>query len=167
MSNLQVLKPMIMKSPLLLMSCLVFSILIIGCGSEQKENHLTERNIKGDVKSVINKEYDAIERFGEIEKESINSWYDIAFNEEGNPVEEISYDSDGSISLKYTYEYDEEGNQVEYVSYNSEGSISYINTREFIYDHEGNWKRTVRYSKGSFGKQEAQWLQESEYEYYD
>ncbi len=114
-----------MKSPLLLMSCLVFSILIIGCCSEPKENHLTERNIKGDVKSIIEKEYDAIERFGEIEKESINSWDDIAFNEEGNPVEEISYDSDGSIDWKFTSEYDEEGNQVETIWYNSDGSISW------------------------------------------
>ena len=132
---------MIMKSPLLLMSCLVFSILIIGCGSEQKENHLTEQNIKGDVKSVIEKEYDAIERFGEIEKESINSWYDIAYNEEGNQVERIFYDSDGCISTNFTY--------------------------EFIYDNQGNWTRYTKYSTGSFGKKEAKWLREREYEYYD
>ena len=160
-----------MKSPLLLMSCLVFSILIIGCGSEQKENHLTEqkenhlteRNIKGDVKSVIEKEYDAIERFGEIEKESINSWYDIAFNEEGNQVEWISYDSDGSIDSKWTSEYDEEGNQVEKITYDSDGSLTLKYTYEYDeYDKEDNWTSKITFEDGVATK-----ITEREFEYYD
>ena len=142
------------------MSCFVFSILITGCSSEQKENYLTENNIKGDVKSFTYKTYDAIERFGEIEKESINSWDDIAYNEEGNKVERISYDSDGSIDFKLTYEYDEEGNQVERIWYGSDGSISSKITSE--YDEEGNWTSLITFKDGVATK-----ITEREFEYYD
>ena len=56
------------------MSCFVLSIFITGCSSEQKENDLTEYNLKGDVKSIIYKGYSATVRFGEIEKD--NGQYD-------------------------------------------------------------------------------------------
>jgi hypothetical protein len=131
------------------------SILIIGCDSEQKENSLTEQNIKGDVKSISATTYKAIERFGEIEKDSIALSFGFDYNEEGNQVGQIYYNSDGSLGGKSTYEYDEEGNQVESTAYNSDGNISWKSTYE--YDEEGNqvesifsWPEEVIYYKHTY-----------------
>jgi hypothetical protein len=60
-----------MKSRLLLISGFVFSILIMGCDSEQKDNNLTQASVEVDVKSLSEKAYDDTERFGNIEKDSI------------------------------------------------------------------------------------------------
>ena len=73
-----------MKSRLLLMSCFVFNILIMGCDSEQKDNDLKRFNIKGNVKSIKTISYDVLEMFGEIAIKTMTTGSDTYFNEEGN-----------------------------------------------------------------------------------
>lgn len=131
-----------MKSPLLIMSCFVVSVLIMGCESEQTENTLSRLNIKGDVKSYINKTYDVTIKFGEIEKESIRFYWVRNFNEEGNEVESIFYNSDGSLSTKDIFKYDEEGNLLELITYKSDGSFDIKSTMK--YDEEGNEVEYIR-----------------------
>jgi hypothetical protein len=133
-----------MKSPLLLIACLFFSILITGCSSEQKENYLTNFKIKGKVKSLVKKEYKAIERFGEVEKESIIYSDEIRFNLDGNPVEGIHYNSDGGIDRKSTYEYDLDGDKVESTAYDSDGGIDGKST--YGYDEDGNEVERIDYN---------------------
>ena len=143
-----------MKSQLLFIACLFFSILITGCSSEQKENYLTNFKIKGKVKSLVIKEYKAIERFGEVEKESIINSDEIHFNLDGNPVEEIHYNSEGDVDVKSTYEYDEEGDKVESTTYNSVSGIE--NKVTYEYDDDGNEVESITYnSDGSIERKFA------------
>ena len=140
-----------MRSPLLLLPSVVISIFITGCSKEQKENDLTKFNIKGDVKSIKYRAYDATVRFGEIEKENRKYYDEAYFNDEGNQVETIFYNPDGGINWKYTYEYDEEGNNVRVIEYKSDGSINSKYTSE--YDEEGNQVGMIKYkSDGSIDR---------------
>ena len=149
-----------MKLRLQIVLGFVFALLIMGCNSKQKENDLTKNDIKGDVKSIIEERHSATVRFGEIEKETRKSYYEVDFNEDGNLKVISSYDSDGSVDGKRTFEYDEEGNKVEEIEYNSDGSIDYKYTYE--YDEEGNLEEEIRYdSDGSiFGKDKFEYDEE-------
>ena len=159
-----------MKSQLLFIACLFFSVLITGCSSEQKENYLTRNKIKGDVKSLISKSYDVTTKLGEIEKESIIQWYQDAYNSDGSiDKDTYEYDENGnkvdvSFNGKETYEYNEEGNVVEMTFYNSDGSVNSKITNEYDEegDEEGNWTHRIIFNDGV-----ATSLVEREFEYYD
>ena len=105
----------------------------------EKKNDLTEENLKGKVKSIKETPYEAVEKFGQIEKgDMLNTYFTIftIYNKKGNTIEENDYNSDGSLFSKFTYKYDEKGNIIEKNDYDSDGSLNYKTT--YKYDEKGN-----------------------------
>lgn len=135
----------------LMLSILVF----VGCSQKQKPNtSISENNLNGPVKSIIELNYDAQDRFGELVliREHRGFFLDDGgryeyFNKSGNIYESGSIDSDGNKGLYWTdkydglgnkieskfdivntltlYKYDEKYNIIEECEYDSSGSISF------------------------------------------
>ena len=107
----------------------------------EKKNDLTEENLKGKVKSIKENTYEAVEKFGKIEKGNV--FYDgfsspstIIYNEKRDKIEQNNYNSDSRLDSKTTYKYDEKGNNIEKNNYYSDGSLNYKTT--YKYDEKGN-----------------------------
>ena len=141
---------------------LFLALIIVACGNETKKNDLTESNLYGKVKSLTSKEYEVIEKFGEITKgEILYRNYKVKYDDKGDETESSSYNSDGSLVFKTIYEYDDKGNETESSRYNSDGSLDFKNTYEYEFDNKGNWINVIIYSKGV-----ATGIQEREIVYY-
>ena len=117
----------------------ILSVLrLVSCKQSEKKNDLTKENLKGKVKSIKETTYEAVEKFGQIEKGDVLYDRDFSFtiyDKNGNKIEKNYYFSDGLYS-KYTYKYDKKGNTIEINNYNSNGSIHEKYT--FKYDEKGN-----------------------------
>ena len=124
----------------------ILSVLcLVSCNQSEKKNDLTEENLKGKVKSITENTYEAVEKFGQIEKGDVlvdssavytdDGRFKI-YNEKGNKIEENYYNSNGSLIYKNTYKYDEKGNIIEENYYNSNGRL-YSKTT-YKYDEKGN-----------------------------
>ena len=126
----------------------ILSVLrLVSCKQSEKKNDLTEENLKGKVKSIKETLYEAVDKFGQIEKGNV--LYDAftfpftIYDEKGNKIEENDYDSDGRLDSKTTYKYDEKGNIIEENDYDSDGRLDskYI----YKYDEKGNKIEENRY----------------------
>ena len=86
------------------------------------------------------KKYDAIDRFGKVQKESMLESTVAEYNEEGRMIvfEGIKYALDGSIQLRGTYKYDAEGNEAEHIHYDSIGSNYVKKTVVSLFMHTVN-----------------------------
>ena len=148
----------------------ILSVLcLVSCNQSEKKNDLTEENLKGKVKSITENTYEAVDKFGQIEKGDIlvdssavytdDGRFKI-YNEKGNKIEENYYNSNGRLYSKTTYKYDEKGNMIEDNFYDSDdGSLIYKNTykydekgnkiEEYHYDEDGkfNYKYTYKYDE--------------------
>ena len=125
----------------------ILSVLyLVSCNQSEKKNDLTEENLKGKVKSITENTYEAVDKFGQIEKGNVlvdssavytdDGRFKI-YNEKGNKIEENYYNSNGRLYSKATYKYDEKGNMIEDNFYDSDdGSLIYKNT--YKYDEKGN-----------------------------
>lgn len=110
-------------------------ILLVSCIGNQRENSLSEANIKGKVKTLTTYQYDASEKFGQAQKEKLRFTTTNFYNEEGNLTEQnLSYLPSGEITQKRIYEYDEQGNAL-VKDYNKDGKHQY--TYKYIYDKNG------------------------------
>ena len=128
----------------------ILSVLcLVSCNQSEKKNDLTEENLKGKVKSITENTYEAVDKFGQIEKGDVLYDRDFSFtiyDKNGNKIEYISYDSDGRLDSKYTYKYDENGNMIEDNSYDSDG-LYYKYT--YKYDEKGNEIECISYDSDS------------------
>ena len=142
---------------------------LVSCNQSEKKNDLTEENLKGKVKSITENTYEAVEKFGQIEKGDVlvdssavytDDGHFKIYNEKGNKIEENYYNSNGRLYSKTTYKYDEKGNMIEDNFYDSnDGSLIYKNTykydekgnkiEEYHYDEDGkfNYKYTYKYDE--------------------
>ena len=111
----------------------------------EKKNDLTEENLKGKVKSITENTYEAVDKFGQIEKGDVlvdssavytDDGHFKIYNEKGNKIEENYYNSNGSLIYKNTYKYDEKGNNIEEYHYDEDGKFNYKYT--YKYDEKGN-----------------------------
>ena len=115
-------------------------LILFGCNHNNVKNDLKEANLLGNVKSVRQTSFKALEKFGKLTKGDRYGYGDgdgyVLYNDEGNIIEQNEYNSDGSLSFKHTYTYDNKGNMIEQNRYNSDGSLSkkYTST----YDNKGN-----------------------------
>ena len=133
----------------------ILSVLcLVSCNQSEKKNDLTEENLKGKVKSITENTYEAVDKFGQIEKgdvlvDSSAVYTDYGrfkiYNEKGNKIEENRYDSDGSLDFKDTYKYDEKGNKIEINNYNSDGRLDSKTTYKYEYDKNNNWTQRIEY----------------------
>ena len=158
----------------------ILSVLcLVSCNQSEKKNDLTEENLKGKVKSITENTYEAVDKFGQIEKGDVlvdssavytDDGHFKIYNEKGNKIEENYYNSNGSLIYKNTYKYDEKGNKIEENYYNSNGRL-YSKTT-YKYDEKGNmiednfydsddgsliYKNTYEYDKNN------NWTQRIEY----
>ena len=135
----------------------ILSVLcLVSCKQSEKKNDLTEENLKGKVKSITENTYEAVDKFGQIEKGDV-SYYAYAvtiYNEKGNKIEENHYNSYGMLYEKYTYKYDENGNNIEECHY-EDGILSKKHT--YKYDENGNniQKRRYYYKNGKFNSKSS------------
>lgn len=96
---------------------------------------LSDENITGKVKTLIESHYSASEIFGEVTVDSMKYMSIYKFNNSGK-VEELSmYGSDGKILNRYTFEY-ENGNRVSEKQYSSTGEL--VVERKSNYDKHNN-----------------------------
>ena len=112
------------------------------CQNVKVENDWTRNQLQGKVMSYSEFSYEAIDRFGKIEKgkRKRNSSYENdeqrKYDEKGNLIEKIIYKLDSSLYEKLTCTYDEKGKVIEVNMYKSDGSLSYKST--YKYDEKGN-----------------------------
>lgn len=139
--------------------------------SKKIKNDLEERNLKGNVKIVIERAYEVFEKFGESEYKLqgtyeyhfdkngnltlIDENYTQVFNREavkyetftykydknGNILEKNEYNSNGYLNTKIKNKYDEIGNMIQSSFYNSNGELE--QTYTFQYDKKGNEIRNI------------------------
>ena len=118
---------------------------LVSCNQSEKKNDLTEENLKGKVKSITENTYEAVDKFGQIEKGDVlvdssavytDDGHFKIYNEKGNKIEENYYNSNGSLIYKNTYKYDEKGNKIEEYHYDEDGKFNYKYT--YKYDEKGN-----------------------------
>ena len=113
-----------------------------------KNSSLAKENIKGKVRSIEEADYNAITKFGEIQKGELRGKGTTFYNEKGNHIEAI-----GDLGNKVTYKYDEKGNEIEYHSYNSDGNL--IEKGINKYDENGYKIESNQYkSDGSLSSKE-------------
>ena len=148
----------------------ILSVLcLVSCNQSEKKNDLTEENLTGQVQSITENTYEAVDKFGQIEKGDVlvdssavytDDGHFKIYNEKGNKIEENYYNSNGRLYSKTTYKYDEKGNMIEDNFYDSDdGSLIYKNTykydekgnkiEEYHYDEDGkfNYKYTYKYDE--------------------
>ena len=127
----------------------IFGILWPIRKKSEKKNDLTEENLKGKVKSIKETLYEAVDKFGQIEKGNV--LYDAftfpftIYDEKGNNIEENHYDSDGRLSYKYTYKYDEKGNTIEQNIYYHGSRPAENYSYKYEYDKNNNWTQEIEY----------------------
>lgn len=98
-----------MKTLVLILSVVFF----ISCANEKFNNDLAKDKLKGRVSIITESRYDAIEKFGETQKDGLESKYVHKYDINGKVIEYSSYASDGSLLDKDTYKYDDKGNLTE------------------------------------------------------
>ena len=118
---------------------------LVSCNQSEKKNDLTEENLKGKVKSITENTYEAVDKFGQIEKGDIlvdssavytDDGHFKIYNEKGNKIEENYYNSNGSLIYKNTYKHDKNVNIIEECRYNKFGRLREKDT--YKYDENGN-----------------------------
>lgn len=130
---------------------ILFFFSFISCSDKEKMNDLKELNINGHVSSIKKSTYQAVEKFGEVQKgERINRFwmedgnnYSYSFNELGNITEIIEYKSDNEIDSKKVITYNE-NKKSERNDYNAEGELD--GRVKYTYDKESN-TTTINYYK--------------------
>lgn len=150
------------KTNLILIGLILF---LNSCKETDKKNDRTQFELKNNVKSLVEKTYIPIEKFGEIIKEddSALSMYKVVYNEDGNKIEESSfyyvakyeyfdnsklsktrmYESDGTLNTVLVYNYNGDTVTIEncYVEKNK-----YSGKRIWKYDRKGNLIELENYS---------------------
>lgn len=128
------------------------TILLVSCTNINANNSLTFKGLKGNVKSVSSACYEAIERFGEIQKGNLimdaDTWIPLYagllwdFDEDGNLLKETAFDFHGDISQVVKYDY-KGHNEVSMRIYDKDGALTY--SWETIFN-EGKPVNIKRYS---------------------
>jgi len=109
--------------------------------NQEQKNDWTEDGLKGKVKTLTQFTYQAIYRFGKIEKgepsaSPLAENFQMIYNEKGNKIEENRLNSDGSLSENYISKYDENGNKIEENYYDADENSSWKDI--YTYDEKGN-----------------------------
>ena len=118
----------------------VIIIFLVSCSIQSKTNNdLTEFNLNGKVKSIIEKRYEALFRFDEIEAgELIDNYSEIIFNENGFISEKNFYSINDTLISKLKYYYNDDNNIITINFFDAEGkkdssyNFEYNNNSEII-----------------------------------
>ena len=115
--------------------------LLVSC--TQEKNDLEKYHLKGNVKSIMTKSFEAVEKFGEVAPG--NCIYNelselVSFNKDGFITDITYYDCDGDIRNKRVYEYDSDNllSNVTFYKVDWRHPNGYLDSKEI---HEYNEKR--------------------------
>jgi hypothetical protein len=125
--------------------------------NQDEKNDRSQFGLKGNIRSLVEKTFDASEQFGQISKSDVNpsETYTVTYNEDGNMIEER-----GSCYVR-KYSYFENGRKKEERSYDIDGLLSSVSKHEYegdsvdiakFYDKNSAYtsKRITRYdSRGN------------------
>lgn len=117
--------------------------LLVSC--TQEKNDLEKYHLKGNVKSIMTKYFNAVEKFGEVAPGDCYYYGDnelVCFNRDGFITEKTSYDCDGDIRNKRVYEYDSDNllSNVTFYKVDWRHPNGYLDSKEI---HEYNEKRQL------------------------
>ena len=148
-------KTLKMKSKLFLI--LLFPILIFGCSKLKAENDLDNENLKGKVKSIKYTAYKASEKFGEIEKGEIISFFkneETFYNKAGFITEKVKFNEDFTVRATKKISYNEKYKPTEENYYDNNNQLlgktkyQYVDTlinQENTYNSNGKLIRKIKY----------------------
>lgn len=130
-------------------------LFLSACSGKKAKNDLTKENLLGRVSKITESKYTGVEKFGEIQKDSLLSEFifqfdrkgmriynkssiktDHKYDKMGNLIEIDWLKEDGTLDGKTILKYDEMGNNIEYYNYRSDGSLREKQT--YKYDEKGN-----------------------------
>lgn len=158
---------------------LLILCLSISCISPDKKSDLSKINLKGQVKSIKEITYYAIDKSESIEKgnrtENTDSNFDvyIEFNSYGNKVEETIMRSEDYLCRKTLYIYDNwnrikeiteqyiDGRIIEKMVYDYESSNDYVIENTYNKEGQNTYKRHLKFKDGNNIE-----IKMYEYEYY-
>ena len=123
----------------LLFTSTLFLIVNFSFAQTKIENDLTRDGLKGKVRFYSESKYGLVEKFGEIEKDSLSDKTTYKYDVKGNKIESNFYNADGSLDGKVTYKYDEKGNMIEENDYRADGILESKRTYKYEFDTTGNW----------------------------
>lgn len=136
----------------------------VSCSTgNQKENSLKSLKLNGSVKSISESSFEAIEKFGEIQKLSNVPQYEVyktIFDKDGYATESSTFNGNGILLGKSINKYDKNRNIVEATSYYGNGIISQKSLMKYDnnkiiedngYDKDGNLEYKHVYSYNTSG----------------
>ena len=97
----------------LLLLCLTLIGNFHNCFSQEEINNLESKLLLGKVKSIKAVSYDAVEKFGELQKGKTTGIIITEFNSQGYLIKETSYDEKNKITYVTKYTYDLKNNLIE------------------------------------------------------
>lgn len=113
----------------------IFSVFFFFSCAEKK-NDLTDMNLRGDVKSVQEFEYDVVvDEFGKVKKGKLLQSTKKVFNKKGRLEELDVFDMDGDTVQKIVSIYDDNGMLSKRLIYDDLGKLSFISV--FAHDEKG------------------------------
>jgi len=129
-----------MKTLKLLTVLIVISFLLLSF-KEIEINFIGEGkiNIKGRVKVCTETVYDAVDKFGEIQKTNLNSKIIYSFNSKGSVIEKLWYNPNGTVKSKESFKYNDNGKMIEDSSSDSKIIYKYDNKGNNIEENNYNW----------------------------
>ena len=126
----------------------------------EKKNDLTDMNLRGDVKSVQEFEYDVVvDEFGKVKKGKLLQSTKKVFNKKGRLEELDVFDMDGDTVQKIVSIYDDNGMLSKRLIYDDLGKLSFISV--FAHDEKGRQTEAMQVDE------EGQFLQKEVTEYND
>jgi hypothetical protein len=127
----------------------IFPLLLIffSC-NKPTENSLVKINIKGQVKLLILKKFEAEEKFGELNRLKLLEQIELQFNKSGNITNSLILNNKREIKNKTIYKYDKKDKIIRKLKYNSKGVI--VEKIKYNYNQKGELIQTLSVSqKGS------------------
>jgi len=117
-------------------------LLILSCSTNHKSEEITEKQLHGQVKKVVEKHYFANSEFGEIKKGSLFYQRTSKYDNNGNLIQEFCEMDDGLKFIVgrlcdhkvHNNKYDNKGNLIEAGIYDLDGSLS----SKFTYKYNDN-----------------------------
>jgi|ERR1035437_912855 YD repeat-containing protein len=122
---------------------LIVALFFYSCSqvkNNQIKNDLTKDKIKGQVLSITETEYEAIDRFGKIEKGRLISKSITKYDNYGNELENNIYNEKSELTNKTIYKYNESDKKIEEhdIDYKTVKESNQSSFKFFKYDNKGN-----------------------------
>ncbi len=156
---------------------IVLPIFLILASCSKNKNGWDNYNIKGEVKTIRESSYNAVERFGKVEKgDEARRGKTLNFDSNGKLTEEDIYIG-VSLSAKVIHHYDEQNKGIESLIYNASGSLdskaiyhydNKNNNLDVIYynsDGDFDYKFSYKYNDKGFNTEEYLYVDEVNYSY--